>query len=55
VAVGVTVTDAIEFAIDAVYVIVLDTNAGLKDPELSDSALSVVSLLSAAVRVTVTV
>jgi hypothetical protein len=55
VAVGVTVTDAIEFTIDAVYVIVLDTNAGLKDPELSDSALSVASLLSAAVRVTVTV
>jgi hypothetical protein len=55
VAVGVTVTDAIEFTIDAVYVIVPDTNAGLREPELSDRALSVASLLSAAVRVTVTV
>jgi hypothetical protein len=55
VAVGVTVTDAIEFTIDAVYVIVLEAKAGARDPELSDSALSVASLLSAAVRVTVTV
>jgi hypothetical protein len=55
VAIGVTVTDAIEFTIDAVYVIVPEANAGLREPELSDKALSVASLLSAAVRVTVTV
>jgi hypothetical protein len=55
VAVGVTVTDAIEFTIDAVYVMVPDANAGVKEPELSDRALSVASWLSAAVRVTVTV
>jgi hypothetical protein len=55
VAVGVTVTDAIEFTIDAVYVMVPEANAGLNEPELSDRALSVASLLSAAVRVTVTV
>jgi hypothetical protein len=55
VAVGVTVTDAIEFTIDAVYVMVPEANAGLKAPELNDRALSVASLLSAAVRVTVTV
>jgi hypothetical protein len=55
VAIGVTVTDAIEFTIDAVYVMVPEANAGLKDPELRDRALSVASWLSAAVRVTVTV
>jgi hypothetical protein len=55
VAVGVTVTDATEFTIDAVYVMVPEANAGLKEPELSDRALNVASLLSAAVRVTVTV
>jgi hypothetical protein len=55
VAMGVTVTDAIEFTIDAVYVIVPDANAGLREPELRDRALSVASVLSAAVRVTVTV
>jgi hypothetical protein len=43
VAVGVNFTDATEFAIEAVYVVVPDVNAGLRAPELRDRALSVAS------------
>jgi hypothetical protein len=55
VAVGVSVTDAIEFDTETAYATVAVANTGFNEPELTKSALSFASVLSAVVRVTVTV
>jgi hypothetical protein len=55
VTVGVTVTDATLFATAEVYDVVPDAKAGDSEPALSTSALSVLTVLSAAALLTVTV
>jgi hypothetical protein len=55
VTVGVTVTDATLFATEEVYDVVPAANATFSEPSLSTSALSVLTVLSAAALLTVTV
>jgi hypothetical protein len=55
VTVGVTVTDATLFATVEVYDVVPAANATFREPSLSTNALSVLTVLSAAALLTVTV